>query len=486
MTTTSIATLEPTYVFSHFDAFTRIARPSGQEQGMIDYITQWAESKSFEIKSDDAGNICIHVPGSPGHENSPPVILQGHLDMVCERNESSEYDASIGKLRTFIENDWLKADGTTLGADNGIGVALAMAAADDDSVIHPPLDLLFTIDEETGLTGAMKLDPGILRGKTLINLDSEEDGSITVGCAGGADTHFRLKLEGHPVLDEYMGVKLSISGLLGGHSGLDINKSRLNAIKALAEILQFSWPEPGFRLASINGGSARNAIPREASVDIFLPEDSYDDLMKEIAENMGEFISRYGQDEESMEINIRESELDRGAFSESDSQKIVSLIQSIPSDVIEMSPDIEGLVQTSTNLGVISTMGWGVEVVSCSRSSVQSELKSVQAVLYKTGSLAGAEVLEVGGYPGWKPDLNSAVLKTTIKSYKKLFNSEPEIKAMHAGLECGLIGEKIPGIDMVSFGPEIMGAHSPDERLQISSTQKTWELLKEVLKASVH
>ncbi len=475
--------LEPRILWQHFSALTRLPRPSGNEAAARDYIRNWAKEKGFEVHEDAAGNLVVHVPASPGREGAAPIVLQGHIDMVCERNADSPYDAETGNIHVVRDGEWIRADGTTLGADNGIGVAAAMAAAEDPSVVHGPLDLVFTIDEETGLTGAQNLDASLVRGRTMLNLDSEEDGVLFVGCAGGCDTKFRFRAERTAPGKGMAAIAVSVKGLQGGHSGLDINKNRLNAIKALVRLLQAGGRAAEVRVATIAGGSKRNAIPRESGAVVYVPAEAEGAFLAAVEKERDTIAAQYrGLDDGfTVETGPAGSGAPADAFSASDSARLLDLLRAIPSSVLAMSADIPGLVETSTNLGVVTTEGDLVEAVSCSRSSVAQALRDVLDTLNAIGRLAGVETEEVGGYPGWKPDMDSPVLAATREVYRELTGRDPEVTAIHAGLECGLLGERVPGMDMISFGPEIRGAHSPDERVHIPSVERFWKLLSALL-----
>ena len=479
MSADPFAGLEPARVWKHFAAMTRLARPSGQEEKVAAHVEAWAAEQGFEVKHDATGNLCVHVPASPGRESAPAVAIQGHLDMVCERDSDSPNDAEVGRLEVVRDGDWIRAVGTTLGADNGIGVAAGMAAAEDPEVLHGPLDLLMTIDEETGMTGAIGLDPSILRARIMLNLDSEEDGVLFAGCAGGCDTKMAL---GGPREDPggASAWRITVAGLKGGHSGLDINCNRLNSIRALARVLGRIAGETSLRVVALSGGSKRNAIPRESEA-VIVVDPAAESLVRQAVEGVGaDLREQYRGLDDGLSVELTAASA-APAFSVDLSRRLVDLLQAIPSGVVAMSQDTPGLVETSTNLGVVTTDGDCVNTVSCSRSSNAPALAEVLAGLRAVGRLAGAEVHEHGGYPGWKPNLDSPVLKVTREASARLFGVEPEVTAIHAGLECGLIGERVPGMDMVSFGPEIRGAHAPGERVQISSVQKFWNLLTAVL-----
>jgi dipeptidase D len=477
MSTHPFEGLRPARVFHHFEAFTRRRRPSGEEDEAAAYVERWAGEMGYPVEVDAVGNRIVRVPATAGREATASVVLQGHLDMVCERNGDSPYDAAEGRLHVVREGDWIHAVGTTLGADDGIGVACAMAAAEE--LEHGPLELLFTIDEETGLTGAQQLDAERIRSRILLNLDSEEDSVLYVGCAGGMDTKLSLPVERVAAGRDAVVRRLAIKGLRGGHSGGDIHLDRLNAIQALVRLLQRAGD---VRLVSIEGGSKRNAIPREAQAVVSLAPGDVGAFAAGIDRGLAELQQGWGGREPHLAVDIEAADDDRAPITLESTRRALAMLRGLPSGVIAMSQDIEGLVETSTNLGVVSTEADAVRVILCSRSSVPAAMRGVLDTIAAVATLAGAHVDEHGGYPGWRPDLDSKVLATTKAAYEKLFGGTPQVTAIHAGLECGLLGERVPGLDMVSFGPTILGAHSPDERVSIASVQKVYRLLEEVLR----
>lgn len=475
-------TIAPNNLWKHFAEFLKIPHCSGNEKALGDYIIAFAESKDLEWKRDDIGNVVISKPGSPGHENSVGVILQGHLDMVCEKNSDVSHDFSKDPINAKLEGEWIQAEGTTLGADNGVGACAALAIMEDDTLAHPPIECLFTVDEETGLTGATKIQPGFLKGKKLLNLDSEDEGEFTIGCAGGADTLISLPLqkEGCDSGETY---KVKLSGFRGGHSGIDINQGRANAIKLLARILwQVSSAEIPFRLVSIEGGNLRNAIPREAWASVIL-ESSGTDRFSSACDSAFEKIKQeYAAVETDAAFSIEKSDESSTTALTHDSQdKLINLLFTLPHGVITMHPEMEGLVETSTNLAVIHTQEDNAEIICSTRSSVASALQAARDNLVATSFLVHASVVLEEGYPGWTPNLQSPLLQTMKDIYKKTFDKEAHVAAVHAGLECGIIGEKFPGMDMISFGPTIEHPHSPDERVHVGSVEKFWTFLTKVL-----
>ncbi len=475
------AGLAPQALWKHFAAFTRIARPSGKEQAIAEYVREWARANRYTVLHDSVGNLVVQVPASPGREKAPVVVVQGHLDMVCERNADSPYDAEQGQIHVVRDGDWLKAEGTTLGADNGVGVAAGMAVAEDREIQHGPLDLLMTIDEETGMTGAQGLDGANLRGRLLLNLDSEEDHIVYVGCAGGGDIKFTFEAPRRLAPAGAATFAVSVKGLQGGHSGLDINRNRLNAIHALCRVLQEGGKATELFLSSISGGSKRNAIPREARATALVPGGAAQGFQAGVEAARKALAQQYAGLEDGLEVLVEAAGGASDAFGAADSRRLLDLLRALPTGVIAMSQDIPGLVETSTNLGVVSTAGDKVEVFCLARSSVGPALQDLLDTHFACGRLAGVTTDYLGGYPGWKPDMKSKALAAVIAAYKKLHGADPEVTAIHAGLECGLIGERAPGMDMVSFGPHLVGVHAPGERVSVPSTQKFWKLLGKVL-----
>lgn len=475
-------TIEPNNLWKHFAEFLKIPHCSGNEKGLGDYIIAFAESKGLEWKRDDVGNVVISKPGSHGHQNSEGVILQGHLDMVCEKNSDVSHDFSKDPINAKMEGEWIKAEGTTLGADNGIGACAALAVVEDDTLVHPPIECLFTVDEETGLTGATKIQPGFLMGKKLLNLDSEDEGEFTIGCAGGADTLISLPLHKDNTESGEL-YKIKLSGFRGGHSGIDINKGRANAIKLLARILwQVSSAKVPFRLVSIEGGNLRNAIPREAWASVVLESSEggrFSDMCQEAFRKIKE---EYAAIETEAALSFDKLDAPTTTVLTPDSQnKLINLLFTLPHGVISMHPEMEGLVETSTNLAVIHTHEENAQIICSTRSSVASALQATRDTLVAVSSLVNANAVLEEGYPGWTPNLQSPLLQTMKEIYKKTFDKDAHVAAVHAGLECGIIGEKFPGMDMISFGPTIEHPHSPDERVHVGSVEKFWTFLTNVL-----
>ncbi len=474
--------LKPELLWNHFEEMCRIPHPSRHEAKIADYVMSVAKKNNLESSRDEFGNIIIRKPATPGKENLTPVVMQGHLDMVPEKNSDVVHDFEKDPIKCYVDGDWVKAKGTTLGSDNGIGVAAALAVMESKDLEHGPVEALFTLDEETGLFGAQALKPGFVNGKILLNLDSEEDGALYIGCAGGQNTFIKFKYNQKDVPGKTKALEIKVTGLKGGHSGLDIQAGRGNAIKLLSRLLHELNYTFGIRLVSINAGSKHNAIPREGFSVIRVPNKFADEIMA--------YVERYNKivqaELASVEpgLNVAAAEIKSKAkvMDKSTANNLIDSLYAVPNGVIKMSADIEGLVETSTNLAVVVTKGKSVEVTLSQRSSVESEKSDISNSIAAFFRIAKAEVTQGDGYPGWKPNINSPVLVTLKNVYRNMYNSDPEVKAIHAGLECGIIKERYPDMDMISFGPTIMGAHSPDERVQISTVEKFWNLLSSVLK----
>lgn len=476
---------EPRPLWDFFYDITRIPRPSGKEELIMAYLQDFAAKRGLPTRNDAAGNLIISKPGTPGFEHAPVLILQAHTDMVCEKNADVKHDFLQDPISLYFEDDWAKAKGTTLGADNGIGMAMMLAVMDAENLKHPPLECLFTVDEETGLTGAAALQPGFLTGKRLINLDSEDDGIIFIGCAGGIGTkiHFGVQKDtSSDIQGKLFGFEVSVAGLKGGHSGDDINRGYANAIKLLGGYLSLLQENMSVRVASFQGGNLHNAIPREAVAHLAVP-------YKE-KETVRVLLNCYIADVEeafkSTDPNIRfhmESEAPQDAYlTKNISEALIQFIGECPNGMISMSKDMPGLVETSTNLASVKLKNNNtIEIVTSQRSADNQAKKVVADQIKNLAESLGAKAVQSDGYPGWKPNLDSAILKITAESYRTLFHEEAELKAIHAGLECGLFLEKYPDLDMVSIGPQMKGVHSPDERLSIGSTKKNWLWLTHLL-----
>ncbi|MDD4857392.1 MAG: aminoacyl-histidine dipeptidase [Candidatus Krumholzibacteria bacterium] len=478
----SLSGLEPKNLWKHFDKIRSIPHCSGHEAALGEYLIAYAKGKGLDVEKDATGNVVIRVPATSGCENAPIVALQGHMDMVGEKNSDVAHDFSKDPIQLELQGEWLKAKGTTLGSDNGIGLSAALAVIDSKDVVHGPLDLLFTVDEEVGLTGAGKLQPGFVRGEMLMNLDSEELGAVYIGCSGGGDTTLRFPAK---FIDAPAGTKgflLRVTGLRGGHSGIDIHEQRGNAIKILARCLwRISRMQP-VHLASLKGGNKRNAIPREAEAELMVLETAVDDISGILGDEAAKIAEELGRREVNLGVKLVPSDRTFGRVMDSKSQKVLlNLLMALPHGVETMSYDIPGLVETSNNLATIATGGDEMVIGLSTRSSVASALRALRDRIRSAAELAGCAIEENEPYPGWKPNLQSRLLAVVKDVHIREFGKEPQMKAIHAGLECGIIGEKFPGMDMISIGPWIEHPHSPDERVNVPSVEKFWMLLKAVL-----
>ncbi len=473
--------LDPSAVWKYFGEITKIPRPSKHEGMISRYIRDFAAKEGLELRSDKTGNLLISLPATPGKEGVPSICMQGHLDMVTEKNAETVHDFMKDPLTLERVGDAIKAKGTTLGADNGLGIATMLAVIKDGELVHGPLEFLMTIDEESGLTGAKNLDPELVRSRILLNLDSEEEGALYVGCSGGRDTLASWDLQVEDLPEKMQAFTLRVSGLRGGHSGLDIDKQRGNAIKILGRFL-LEVEKLGVRVATLNGGNKRNAIPREAVAAGFIPKPKWAEAEARFTEFLAKVRSEFEAADPGLTAEWSEEGVKKGKVLKRTLQKkLLRLLDALPHGVLKMSHEIPGLVQTSTNFGVISTGRKAITVTTSQRGSVASELEHASHAMASLLNLAGGEVEFSTGYPGWKPNLASPVLKRVIECHEKLFHKKPEVKAIHAGLECGIIGERYPDMDMVSFGPTIIGAHSPDERAEIPTVPRFYSLLKDVL-----
>jgi dipeptidase D len=472
--------LEPRYLWQQFDRIRQVPRPSRHEEKIRAYVLEWAQAKGFEALTDDIGNVVVKVPATPGHEGAPTIVIQAHMDMVCEKNNDVDFDFMNDPIEVDRKGDWLVARGTTLGSDNGVGMAAGMALAEDPDAVHGPLELLITVDEETGLTGAAQLDASLVTGRTLLNLDTEELGALYIGCAGGGDSNLTLPMATVPTPAGYAGFHVKVTGLKGGHSGMDIVEQRGNAIQILARILWKVRAEHGLGLARFEGGGVHNAIPREATAQCVIEGGAMDAVAAIVTRERDAIRVELGETDPGLEVELAQSEAPDGYWGEEPSAALINLLQTIPHGVEAMSREVPGLVETSNNLASVWTRDDTVVIGTSSRSSINSALQAMRDRIRAAGELAGATVEENNAYPGWKPDLSSKVLAVTRSVHEELFGNVPEVKAVHAGLECGIIGEKIPGMDMVSFGPTIEAPHSPDERCNIPSVGTFWKLLKGV------
>ncbi len=474
--------LKPELIWKCFDEITKIPRPSCHEEQIRDFLLKFAADHDVAVRTDKVGNVVMSKPATPGHENAPTVILQSHMDMVAEKNSDTEHDFLKDPIQTYVDGEWVKAKGTTLGADNGIGMAAAMAVMIDKTLVHGPVEALFTVNEEIGLEGAQNLGKDMITGSMLLNLDSEDDGEIFVGCAGGIDTTATFTYRRSFTPENFKYMRVSVSGLLGGHSGSDINLGRANANKLIARFIWECSQSWDITVCSFEGGNLRNAIPREAYAVFGIHSDHKEAMMHHLNKYAAEIRNEYDGVEPSMDFRIEESERPEYCLDSDTSIALIRAIYSAPHGVYSMSRDIEGLVETSTNLASVKHLGDDKIVVTTSqRSSVESRKNDMAGQVEAHFQLAGAEVTHSDGYPGWAPNMNSAIMKITADAYEELFGMKPAIKAIHAGLECGLFLSKYPRLDMVSFGPTMTGVHSPDEKLFIPTVDKFWRHLCKVL-----
>ncbi len=479
----SISTLEPHLVWEQFEAITRVPRPSKKEGKIIDYLISFAREHHIEYKKDAIGNVVMRKPATPGYEDHPAVILQSHMDMVCEKNSDVEFDFEHDAIRPYIDGEWVRAEGTTLGADCGIGMAAALAVLLDETVQHGPIEALFTVDEETGLTGAFELGEGMLSGKYLINLDSEDEGELFIGCAGGIDTiaTFHYTMEEAP--KNYSFFRVDVSDLQGGHSGDDINKGRVNSNKTVARLMWDGMQSFELRLSYFSGGNLRNAIPREAYAIFGVPTKFKNEFEKRFRLFAADMENEFRFPEPNFKITLNEMPQVEEVLDAHTQFGLIYSLVGVPNGVIAMSFAVPGLVETSTNLASVKfESGNRIVVTSSQRSSVESAKTYVMQMVESVFTLAGADVAHSDGYPGWAPNPESHLLETTAEAYRRLFGTEPKVRAIHAGLECGLFLEKYPDLDMVSFGPTLRGVHSPDERIEIATVPKFWKLLCETLR----
>ncbi len=478
---TFVSEFETKALWGHFDKMLTIPRGSKEEEEIREYVLSLAQQHGLDYQVDATGNLVVRKPGTAGKEDAPVTILQSHLDMVNDKDSDVEHDFHKDPIRPVREGEYLTADRTTLGADNGIGVAAMLAIMEADDLAHGPLELLFTIDEETGLTGASGLDPSMLQGRRLLNLDSEEEGAVTVGCAGAADSLLRLRLQHLPSPQNVSVHRVRLHGLKGGHSGLDIHLQRGNAIQLLARMIHaVARGTPGFQ-AGVEGGSKRNVIPREASATVVIPEEQSSGFLEQVGEQFEAVKEEYKAVDPGMALSIEEVPVPAEVWTTDSTWNVLRLLVALPHGVVAMSNDISGLVETSTNLAVVRTEGHELNVILNSRSSVASALAWSRRKIRAIGFLAGARVEEPDGYPGWKPNLDSPLLQVVKSVHARITGREPHVEALHAGLECGLIGEMVPGMDMISFGPQIESPHSPNERVKIDSVGRFYDLLTAIL-----
>jgi dipeptidase D len=472
--------LEPRLLWRYFLELSRIPRGSKREAEAARWVAEQGRALGCEVETDALGNVLVRKPAAKGREDRPGVCLQGHVDMVCEKNEGTPHDFAKDPIAVYRDGDVVRARGTTLGADNGIGVAAGLAVLASADVHHGPLEVLVTIDEETGLTGAKGIAPGWLRSRYLLNLDSEEQGELTIGCAGGIDTVATRKVTFAPPSPGTVALRLKVSGLKGGHSGVDIAAGRGNSLRILAQVLGALGARHGLAIAAVNGGNKRNAIPREASAMVRVEAGREAALREDVARLAAEWRAALGAFDPRLTIDVEPGVAER-VLDAADARALVGLLLAGPHGVEAMSPDIAGLVQTSTNLGIVETTDDSVLVTFLTRSAIDASRRALAARIAATCALAGFEAREEGGYPGWKPEPGSSLVKLVDRVHAEAFGRPMVVKAIHAGLECGLIGEKYPGVEMASIGPDIRDAHTPDEHASIPSVAAFWKLLAAVL-----
>lgn len=474
--------LQPSIVFDCFAEVNKVPRPSKKEEKMIAFLQAFGEGLDLPTKVDETGNVCISKPATPGHEHRKTVILQSHMDMVCEKNKDVDFNFENDAIQTYIDGEWLCAKGTTLGADDGIGVAMQMAILQSTDIEHGPIQCVFTRDEETGLTGAMGMKNDFMQGDYLINLDSEDEGQIFVSCAGGVRTTATYPFPTEEVPAGYYTFRVGVKGLTGGHSGDDINKKRGNANKILVRFLCNEMEKTDLRLIDIQSGGLHNAIPREGFALCAVPADQKEQMRIDLNILSAAVEEEYSVTEKSLLFTLDSCEASAVAMERQAMRRMLLSLQAVHNGVFAMSQDMEGLVETSSNLASIHLEGDRVVVTTSQRSSVGSACQHMASVVRAAFELGGAEVLTNEGYPGWKLNPNSEIVKIAKESYVSLFGKEPLVLAIHAGLECGLFSEKYPNLDMVSFGPTLRGVHSPDERLLIPTVQMVWDHLLDILK----
>ncbi|WP_209390744.1 aminoacyl-histidine dipeptidase [Chryseobacterium sp. RR2-3-20] len=473
-----LSNIEPQIIWKNFSKLNAVPRPSKKEEKVIAFIKEFGENLGLETTVDETGNVIIKKPATSGMENRKPIVMQSHLDMVCQKNNDVNFDFETQGIQMEVDGDWVKAKGTTLGADNGLGVATIMSILESSDIPHPDLEALFTIDEETGMTGALGLKPGQLTGNILLNLDTEEDDEIDIGCAGGIDVTITQTYS----LEEAKGqlVRIEVKGLQGGHSGMDIHKGFGNSNIILGRFLNEGLNNQNIQLVSVDGGSLRNAIPREAFAIISVR--NANEYIENISNGLKkEILEEFASIEPALQINIELTTNTEKAISEKDSKKIILTLNALHNGVYRMSPDVQDLVEASNNVARVELKNGDLKILNLSRSSVESTKISVANQLKSVAELAGMNVEFSGSYPGWKPKPGSEIVQLMEKIYTEKFSKKPHVVACHAGLECGIIGANYPEMEMVSFGPTIRGAHSPDERANISSTQKFWDFTKDIL-----
>jgi dipeptidase D len=472
-----LSNIEPQIIWKNFSKLNAVPRPSKKEERVIAFIKEFGENLGLETTVDEVGNVIIKKPATPGMENRKSVVLQSHLDMVCQKNSDVNFDFDTEGIKMEVDGDWVKAKGTTLGADNGLGVATIMSILESSDIPHPAMEALFTIDEETGMTGALGLKPGQLTGEILLNLDTEEDDEIDIGCAGGVDVTITQNYGTEPAKGQI--IRIEVKGLQGGHSGMDIHKGFGNSNIILGRLLYSGLTNQNIQLVTVDGGGLRNAIPREATALISVR--NAQEFIEAATILKKDILEEFATVEPGLHINIENSTTSDKAISEEDSKKIILALKSLHNGVYRMSPDVKDLVEASNNVARVELKGGELKILNLTRSSVDSSKYSVAEQLKSVAELAGMNVEFSGSYPGWKPKPGSEIVQLMEKIYTEKFGEKPHVVACHAGLECGIIGANYPEMEMVSFGPTIRGAHSPDEKANISSAQKFWSFTKDIL-----
>lgn len=477
MEANDIRLLKPEALWKNFYGLTQVPRPSGKKEQIGKYIEDFGRSLGLETLRDETGNVLIRKPATPGMENRKAVVLQAHMDMVPQKNTGVAHHFDTDPIRAYVDGEWVTARDTTLGADNGIGLAAAMAVLEAEHIAHPALEVFVTVDEETGMFGAFGLQPGFLKGDILINMDSEEEGELYVGCAGGLDANISFRYKPVEIPEGDVALKVALTGLKGGHSGIDIVLQRANANKLLFRFLKKAVAEYEARLASVDGGSLRNAIPREAFAVITVPEDGVQDVMDLVGEFEDLFRTEYKGVDEKITFTVEETALPEGLFPEEIQDDVINAVTVCFNGVFRVIPEVPDVVETSSNLAIVKSDGSSVELKCLLRSSVESRKEELASIIESTFALAGGKVDFSGGYPGWNPNLESPILKEMTRVYEDKYGKTPEIKIIHAGLECGILGIHYPEMDMISFGPTIVHPHSPDEKVNIATVAAFWDYL---------
>ncbi|MCG6892647.1 MAG: aminoacyl-histidine dipeptidase [Desulfobacteraceae bacterium] len=471
-------------ILDHFDRISAIPRCSGNEAAVAKWIGQWAEKKGFGYRTDEAGNRVVRVPASEGMAEAPSVVIQGHMDMVCEKTPDSPHNFSSDPIRPVRDGDWLRAEGTTLGADNGIALALALALADASDVAHPPLELLFTVDEESGLNGAKKLQPGFIESRMLLNVDSETEGVFTVGCAGGRDTRIVLPLDFDAVPENFRPCRIIVGGLSGGHSGIDIHRQRGNANVLLARMLHALLPVIEYRLAEFHGGSAHNAIARDAVAVLWCDPSRIQELGQRVGDFEATVRIEFAAIEPSLSVSLEKKTRGKSkdaVLSPACCERVIRTLLVLPHGVARFSSEIPGLVETSNNLATVAMCEDELHILTSQRSSLMSRMDEMTGKIISVAALAGSGTETDNEFPPWPANMASPLLQRCSTVYRKLFRQEPKVELIHAGLECAIIGDRYPDMDMISFGPDIENPHSPDERLNIPSIEKVWDFMVALL-----